>query len=220
MNFQGKYIEPRFRLGAFNCPICFAYSNQNWELFLETKFIGKVISHSINEYDCLDWDHRLHFSTAKCDHCKNRSFWIDNKLVYPNQRPIAPAHEKMDREIKEIYDEAASIIHNSPRSSCVLLRLALQRFLEIRLNNALGSGKIKEDLIKFFNENKMSEHLKKAMDSVRIIGNENSHKFDENDTFENSLIAFKYINSIYDELEHIEKLNFDYNKIFVSCFFE
>ena len=93
------------------------------------------------------------------------------KIVYPDL-PIAPLPiSEMPEAVKDLYNEANSIINRSPRGACALLRLAIQTLIkelgenEKNLNQAIGK------LVK----RSLPHKIQKALDTVRVIGNEAIH---------------------------------------------
>ncbi len=86
-----------------------------------------------------------------------------NKIPAPN--------ENLKKDVKKIYDEAASIVKLSPRASSALLRLCLDKLLiQIKI-----PGKSLYERIGNLIDKGVSPHLRKACDVVRVHGNEAIH---------------------------------------------
>jgi hypothetical protein len=85
----------------------------------------------------------------------------------------------MPPAVKEDYEEAAKIATMSPRGAAALLRLAIQK-LCIHLG---GSGSNLNDDIGMLVSKGLPQTMQKALDSVRVIGNNAVHpgQIDAND---------------------------------------
>ena len=79
------YVGPEFKKDAFNCPYCEVYAHQKWRYRL-------MIFNSNGEHPADPIYDQLGvrgWSTSKCDHCGEISFWHDEQLIYP-KASIAP----------------------------------------------------------------------------------------------------------------------------------
>jgi len=115
----------------------------------------------------------------QCTACYKYSVWekrsaqgfADWILVYPDRSPAAAPNEDLPEDVKQVYDEAASIFNRSPRGAAALLRLGIQR-----LCKHLGQpGKNINGDIKALVKSGLSPIVQQAMDTVRITGNEAVH---------------------------------------------
>jgi hypothetical protein len=105
----------------------------------------------------------------------------------------------MPEMIKSLYDEAAMIVQHSPRGAAALLRLALQTFLKETLN---CKGKnINDDIQQLINDQILSQRVTKAMESMRIIGNNVVHPGEINfeDNCDIAMKLFDWLNYIVKE---------------------
>lgn len=181
------YKQPIFSETAFNCPICGAYAKQNW-----------TNSAGVNKYHH-GWNIEKHvqntfFST--CDHCSKESIWINEKMIYP-LKSIAPRpNHDMPDDVKNDYEEASSILMFSPRGAAALLRLSIQKLCKY-----LGeSGEnINSDISNMVKKG-LPQKLQKALDSVRVIGNNAVHPgtIDLKDDIELAQKLFGFVNIICD----------------------
>ena len=144
---MSKYFPPIQGKSQFHCPYCHVYANQEWEQLYDNVTI------------CVDGE-RVTFSL--CAKCQQPTFWIGEKIVYPHIGMFPPTNEDLPDDVKEIYNEAASIANQSPRAACALLRLALQMLLE-KLG---GSGNINDD-IKNLVKKGLNLQIQQALDIVR-----------------------------------------------------
>ena len=186
-----KYEAPEFNKSAFNCPHCQAYSQQTWS-------DGSSHPPHGNYYMSIE-----SLKIVSCSHCEQYSLWVDNKIIYPDTSGIPNPNEDLDREIQLDYLEAASIINKSPKAAAALLRLAIQK-----LCKQLGeSGNNINDDIANLVKNGLSEKIQKALDIVRVIGNESVHpgQIDLNDNKEIATQLFYFVNIIANTMITQEK---------------
>jgi Domain of unknown function (DUF4145) len=194
-----SFYPPEFEAKQFNCPHCNVYSSQSWT---------KIMSNNMSPrggYPVLD---ELRLCT--CTHCNKKSYWYNEKLIIPDVTSAPPAHNDMPKEIKEDYEEAASILNKSPRGAAALLRLALQKLMK-----ELGeSGKdINKDIGSLVKKG-LPIQVQQALDIVRVIGNESVHPgtLDIKDDIETASQLFDLINFIVED--RITK------PLFIKNFFE
>lgn len=185
-----KFISPSFWQTAFTCPYCGVLAQMNWECLYEG--YTPDINYSIH--------------IAVCQVCKSYSLWckygtlqrgkptIKEEMLYPKLSAIPPA-EDMPESIKAIYKEASNVLGDSPRAACALLRLALEKLISYLRDNfeaykSLKGKSIDKDigeLVKFG----LPPKVQKALDIVRITGNNAVHSTKELDINDNPEIAYK-----------------------------
>jgi endogenous inhibitor of DNA gyrase (YacG/DUF329 family) len=174
------FVTPQRDKDAFNCPYCQAYSHQIWYDG------GKCRSGRCDNIEEL--------SIATCSRCGKLSYWINDKIIYPEETGIPNPNEDLDEEIKTDYLEAASIINKSPRGAAALLRLAIQK-----LCKQLGESgdNINADIANLV-KNGLPVQVQRALDIVRVIGNESVHPgtIDLNDDKETAVRLFELVNII------------------------
>lgn len=137
-------------------------------------------------------------SIATCQSCGDYSIWVDEEIVYPRKLPIEPPNEDLNEEIKSLYNEASRIFVDSPKGSTALLRLALQMLLK-----QIGKeGKNINTDIKELVESGLSAKIQKALDLLRVVGNNAVHpgQINLDDNSEVALKLFKILNIISDEM--------------------
>jgi len=177
---------------AFNCPLCGAFANQEWFVI---KGQNKPNAQSgINT----PTKHIQGVEVVECFHCKQYSVWVNNKMVYPSSGTAPLANLDMPADIKKDYDEARSILELSPRGAAALLRLAIQKLCKY-----LGeSGEnINSDIANLVKKG-LPEKLQKALDIVRVVGNNAVHpgQIDITDDTATAGKLFVFINIICDIL--------------------
>jgi hypothetical protein len=142
--------------------------------------------------------------SAICDHCNRNSIWLADHVI-PNDAKkgemlhppalLAPeAHADMPDVVKTDYQEARAIASASPRGASALLRLCVEK-----LCIALGAqGKTINDQVGYLVAQGMPLQIQKALDGVRVIGNNAVHpgKMEADDVADVSLSLFKLVNLI------------------------
>ena len=160
---EGEHVPPAIDGEAFHCPYCGVLARQYWAgLYTEgTAYFA-------------------HVRTAECTNCERRSFWIDTSererlSDYRMVKPLAGggprAHAEMPDDVKADYEEARSIVAQSPRGACALLRLATQKLMV-----DLGQpGKNINDDIAALVRAGLPVEVQQAMDLLRVVGNSAVH---------------------------------------------
>jgi hypothetical protein len=161
MGTSMKYESPEFNKGAFTCPHCDVYASFSW---LSAKELRDGRWYADND---------LHIAT--CGHCKGRVVWFVDQgshMLWPFGIENAPLpHEEMPEDVKADYIEARSICKLSPRGAAALLRLAIQK-LCVHLGE---KGKNINGDIGSLVEKGLPIQIQKALDAVRVIGNNAVH---------------------------------------------
>ena len=184
------YTPPTYKADAFNCPFCGAYSHQSWyEARTSSAHPTKGGSYN-GPVDDLDM--------AYCGRCFEYSCWHDGRMVYPITGGAPLPNPDLPKDIKADYDEARLISSSSPRGTAALLRLAIQKL-------CMELGEKGEDLntdIANLVKRGLNEKVQKALDSVRVIGNEAVHpgQMDLHDDVETVGKLFGLVNVIADAM--------------------
>lgn len=190
-----NYIAPNFKLDGFNCPNCDAFAHQRWYNQLSS---GQREGNSLTHGPIAK-----KLSVSFCSKCGNYSLWLDERMIYPISS-IAPLPvEEMPKDVKEDFLEARRIVNESPRGACALLRLALEKLL-----HDIGEpGKKIDHNISVLVGKGIPSKIQKAMDSVRIIGNEAVHPglIDLKDDKDTAIVLFTLLNVIVDVIIVQEK---------------
>lgn len=149
---------------------------------------------------------------SKCYHCKKIAVWIHGNLLFPNEKiGIAPNQDLPD-EILRDFEEARSILGDSPRGAAALLRLCVQK-LCIHLGE---KGKNIDDDIARLVAKGLNPLVQKSLDIVRVIGNEAVHPgvIDLNDDRDTASQLLNLINSIVDQMiSHPKQVETMYEKL-------
>lgn len=151
-----KYIAPELNLRAFHCPICGVYANQYWRTLLWNQSPPALIT---------DW------KTATCTHCSAASFWRLDQMIFPVAGTAPLPNADLPDDIRRDYEEARAIVSSSPRGAAALLRLAIQKLCR-HLGEAGNNPN--EDIASLVRKG-LPSGVQKALDAVRVIGNEAVH---------------------------------------------
>ena len=187
---------------AFDCPACGAYAHQpSYELLLgATKPDGGTDVETLED----GWD------VTQCAACATPAIWHHGELLWPIplRSPGPPPHEDMPPSVQKLYLEASAVAGASSRAAAALLRLALQVLVD---DLAPGSGRI-DDKIGRLVRSGLDPQVQKAMDVVRVVGNNAVHPGQIDLDSEADLIAalFGLINIIVEQMvarpKHIAEL--------------
>ncbi|MFY0597528.1 MAG: DUF4145 domain-containing protein [Cognatishimia sp.] len=159
-------------------------------------------------------DNKYHFQTvnnlaiSSCFNCDDISIWIYDKLIYPQQGEAPSPNPEMPIEIRKDYLEASSILAFSPRGAAALLRLGIQK-----LCKELGEPgrNINEDIGALVSKG-LNPRVQKALDAVRVIGNEAVHpgEIDLRDDRATAEVLFGLVNLIVEKMisepKHVDEV--------------
>ncbi|TNH19990.1 DUF4145 domain-containing protein [Halomonas sp. BL6] len=154
-----KYFPPEYQKKAFTCPLCDVYADMHWgELYHNNYGSSPIVR-------------------ADCSQCREHSYWLgsfhgdnEGKMIYPIISSVPYPNPDMPGNAKKDYLEARDVYPHSPRAAAALLRLALQRICidlgkSANINTAIGQL-VSDGLL---------PQVQKALDAIRIIGNESVH---------------------------------------------
>jgi hypothetical protein len=214
--------EPKYMSDKFKCPHCNVIAQQRWfnsyqfsnvifniyeQIFLDyrviirdyaqeyiSKFLNNAKTRFPNEINSVI---PRNCSIAVCESCNLFSMWVDEKIVFPRHVPVDPPNTDLNEEIKSLYIEASNIFLDSPKGATALLRLALQKLL-IQIGK---DGKNINNDIKELVAEGLNPKIQKALDLVRVVGNNAVHPGEINldDNSDIALKLFKIINMISEE---------------------
>jgi hypothetical protein len=154
--------------------------------------LNKLESGRYHYYDI----ENLHLS--QCYNCNKVAVWVHRSLLFPKKKSGFSPNQDLPEEIICDFDEARSIINESPRGAAALLRLCIQK-----LCKHLGEkGKDLDDDIASLVQKGLNPLVQKSLDIVRVIGNEAVHPgvIDLNDSKEIAEELLYLINSIADQM--------------------
>jgi Domain of unknown function (DUF4145) len=137
----------------------------------ENRMQKNEVTYEVLRYgvDCLWQFANLHMSL--CHSCEGWAVWIKDGIAWPVQEYGIEPHEDMPANVKADFEEAAAIVDRSPRGAAALVRLALQKLM-VDLGE---TGKNLNDDIASLVEKGLEASIQKALDVVRVIGNNAVH---------------------------------------------
>jgi Domain of unknown function (DUF4145) len=106
-----------------------------------------------------------------CQRCQALTWWMGESMVYPDSSILPAANESMPSEIKQDYDEAASIAAKSARGATALLRLCIQK---ICIHLKKPGKDLNKDIAALVKDG-LNPKIQRSLDIVRVIGNEAVH---------------------------------------------
>lgn len=186
-----------FNKQSFHCPRCTSFAHQKWFSFKHD--FG--FSHFDNDFD-----------VSCCECCQKASIWKSGKLIYPEASLIQP-NPDLPEDIQFDFIEASSVLQKSPRSACGLLRLCIQKLL---IHLEIRGSTIDEQIGQLVKDKAIPELLQKALDSVRVIGNEAVHPgtIDLRDDVDTARSLFEIVNIIAEKLlTDPQKINSLYDRL-------
>lgn len=80
-------------------------------------------NHTDSQYSSAEM---ANLNLSRCFSCEGFAVWVEDTLIYPVRQTAITHHEDMPPEIKKDFEEAASIVNQSPRAAAALLRLCIQ----------------------------------------------------------------------------------------------
>ncbi len=189
-----EYVSPKFEADAFHCPCCGAYAHQKW---------NKVI---VQNADAVDSYKIKDLSVSFCVRCNEYALWHtsymetgdlpyeEHKMIYPVSSIAPLPTEDMPEDVKTDFKEARNIVNASPRAAAALLRLALQKLM-VHLGEK--GENINSDIAELVKKG-LPEKVQKALDGVRVIGNNAVHpgKIDLKDDKQTAITLFELLNMI------------------------
>lgn len=147
-----------------------------------------------------------------CRSCGEPALWHHDRVLYPHAQYEVEPNEDLSDDIKADFNEARTILDLSPRGTAALLRLCIQK-----LCKHLGqSGKNINDDIAALVKNGLDPKIQKALDIVRVVGNECVHPgaMDMKDDRKTAARLFTLVNCIaFDMITHPKELDALYNAL-------
>ena len=188
-----NHSTPELNLAEFNCPHCGSFSDQYWTYLIKDTSKGET-QHG---------DYRV----SSCRKCGDVTIWHKTEMIYPFSGNAPLPNSDMPESAMNDFLEARDIVNRSPRSSCVLLRLAIEKICD----DLKVTGELNEKIKKLV-ERGLDERIQKALDAVRVIGGEAVHplKMDLKDDSKTASSLFSLVNIIsnwaYTEKKKIEDI--------------
>jgi len=210
---MNDYVAPDHDKNAYNCPHCGALSNhEKFQLswYQQGSDKGIYVNNKFGD------DERFTIDQCQNPECTRITIWRnvvvrdgdkqyrDWRMIYPLTVTAPLPNSDMPTDLLQIYHEARNIYDQSPRGAAALLRLLIELLMPHlaaeghTLNNKIG------DLVK----KGLSKRVQKALDSVRVIGNNAVHpgEITLEDDREIALKLFSLVNIIVGRMITDERL--------------
>jgi hypothetical protein len=178
---------PSFMAPRFNCPHCGALSHQDWaelgwprdedDTLLHvmgrlTKIRDRIYGSLCLSSERLAVWHRIEVPPLFQGSRTPRPMAGTFHMIWPNSDgSVEPLPEEAPDIVRELWDEARQVAGLSPRSAAALLRLALQ----LLLDELRPGHKTIDAAIAAAYANNTPDGIVKAMDYVRVTGNQAVH---------------------------------------------
>lgn len=194
---MGDYNEAEYAKAVYTCPHCGTVSQMRWShIYAIIKEDGDFLLSYDDNLDYIDYEDEI--DVVACAACNNIQIWVNRNMIFPSSTILPSANADMPESVRQVYNEAKEIYSKSPRASAALLRLGLQN-----LCKHLGEkgDNINED-IKLLVKKGLPCSVQKALDSIRIIGNNAVHPgtIDLNDEPNVARTLFEVLNFIIEKM--------------------
>jgi hypothetical protein len=215
--------QPEYHKERYRCPHCGVAAKQEWQDCESLGRVAQTIQHQfflnyragIESYqdqaieafltsfaeefpEVLEGYVPRELSLSSCHSCSKSAIWIEGQMVFPRTSPVDAPNADLNPNIAAIYNEAASIVSDSPKGAAALLRLALQMVM-VQIGE---DGKNINTDIKNLVAKGLSPKIQKALDLLRVAGNNAVHpgqiSFDDDKGI--ALSMFKLLNLIAEEM--------------------
>ncbi|SFR30372.1 DUF4145 domain-containing protein [Halorubrum sodomense] len=195
---------------SFECPHCGAYARQykgeTYWLKKEKEITDQFTEDNVNRLaNTKDMNHLNNYSIYRCESCGKYSIWKLGEQLHPKDTTAPDPHDDLPTNIHRDYNEAAAVVDESPRAAAALLRLAIEKLVA---HLGAEGGSLHQQIGDLVERGEISSNVQKALDSVRVIGNESVHPgvMDMEDDRETVTVLFKLINIIVEETIAREKM--------------
>lgn len=188
--------EPVGRSSSFTCPHpdCRILAVHHWGMVRNLHVMLGAGAASTRSYDFNNGA----LVTALCEACKKEVIFFKGRLISPAESEAPNPSADMPEEVIADFEEARRVLPVSPRGAAALLRLLVQKLLPM-----LGAkeGEINAMIGELVVAGVVSTKIQKALDSVRVIGNEAVHPgtMDLRDDQATAISLFNLINYIVEK---------------------
>lgn len=193
---MANYVAPSLDVNSFTCPYCNTLALQQ-KSSQSAFFVDNFEEFSFTGPHYTDAE-SINITVTTCKSCLKYHVWVNGKMLIPSVSNIPLPYEDMPEDIKDLYNEARDVFPHSKKATAALLRLALQK-LCVHLGE---KGKNINDDIASLVSKGLPVEVQKALDYVRVTGNNSVHpgemNIDDNDNI--CLRLFSMLNFIVDRM--------------------
>jgi hypothetical protein len=156
------------------------------------------VTYRVCEHNVYSKSEMVNVWLSLCYTCDAFAVWVEDKIVYPIINSEIMPHEDMPGDVRDDFNEAALIVDQSPRGAAALLRLAIQKLMP----HLKQKGKDLNAEIGALVKKGLGEDLAKAMDVLRVVGNNAVHpgQIDLKDDKATALKLFDALNLVIERL--------------------
>lgn len=198
-----EFYPPAHARSEFHCPHCGVYAHQLWSHIEgvgdrhsnHNPFAGEYTHLSnLHETDSFKGLMGEEYTISYCEHCGEIALWNNAQIIFPKTELTDDPNDDLSDEIKLLYNEARAVVNDSPRAAAALIRLALQ----LLCKDLGGKGKNINEDIKTLVARGLDSRVQKAMDTLRVVGNNGAHpgEINLNENREKVIKMFDIINFI------------------------
>ncbi|WP_353633279.1 DUF4145 domain-containing protein (plasmid) [Halobacterium sp. NMX12-1] len=204
-----EHTPPQPNLESFHCPHCNVYARQySGSLFWINTDEGDVMEGQFNSWklDKSVTEYLSSYTIKYCENCEEFTMWRGQRLIYPSSVSAPEPVEDMPSDVESDFREARQIVDDSPKASAALLRLAMEKLTEELLESSEGG--LYDNIGALVEEGLIGERIQKALDSVRVTGNDYVHAGEiyEPDDRDTALRLFDLVNIIVEVTITREKM--------------
>jgi hypothetical protein len=183
---DGRFITTN---ANFHCSHCLAFAQHKFGRVANIEYSDLSNSYftPLNYYN-----NKIDIST--CTSCNEIAIYVACRQIYPAVIAAPDANPDIPEEIKFDFNEAREIHSRSP-VELLLLRLCIQKLLP---HIGVENKNINEGIKELVANRKIPTIVQKALDTVRVIGNESVHPgtIDLKDDIKTVTILFNLVNFI------------------------
>ena len=166
---MAEYVNPKIDLQAFNCPICGAFAQQEWNYAKGYDKMTAMVQGATKFTQDIKG-----FAFSQCSHCHKHSIWntTNSSLIFPKNASRNFDLTEIPKDLAEDYEEACLVISDSPKASAALSRRCLQVLLR---EQGFSNKSLAQEIQDAIDSNKLPSHIADSLDAIRNIGNFAAH---------------------------------------------
>ena len=211
-----EYVPPKAGEDGFNCPACGAFAHQRWhraelrelpwDEVAESSPGPDIVRHLevaalalSNPVAAVQVTVIEGVAVSKCERCNEPAIWLGERLLWPKGGLAPQPNLDLPEGVRRLYEEANSIARESPRAAAMIVRLAIEELCRTLVpKEKLSLDRRIRELVK----NGLSSRTQKALDAVRVIGNQAAHlgQLDSRDDGKTAYTLLSLVNMIAEEV--------------------